>query len=87
MESLYGQSGRVHAWLHETGKIYSLSGRNLAFVDDDSVYDWHGAHIAGGRMAMCGIVTEQSHSLLWMLNPSEWLVPPAQLTPQHQLVS
>ena len=45
MEALYGQSGSVHAWLHETGRIYSLSGRNLAFVDDNSVYDWHGAHI------------------------------------------
>jgi hypothetical protein len=45
MEALYGQSGSVHAWLHETGRIYSLSGRNLAFVDDNSVYDWHGTHI------------------------------------------
>ena len=41
--------------------------------------------LAGGGMATCGIVTEQSHSLLWMLNPSEWLVPRVQLAPQHQL--
>lgn len=45
MEALYDGSGAVYAWLHETGKIYSLDGENLAFVDNDSVYDWSGNHI------------------------------------------
>jgi hypothetical protein len=46
MEALYNRNGHVHAWLHETGKIYDLYGRNLAFVDGNSVYTWNGAHIA-----------------------------------------
>jgi hypothetical protein len=45
MEALYGRTGRVYAWLHETGKIYGLRGENLAFVDTDSVFAWNGAHI------------------------------------------
>ena len=41
--------------------------------------------LAAGRTGTCGIATEPSHSLLRMLNASEWLVPPVQLVPQHQL--
>jgi hypothetical protein len=45
MQALYDSSGAVYAWLHESGKIYDLSGQNVAFVDGDSVYDWNGSHI------------------------------------------
>lgn len=45
MEALYDRTGRVYAWLHETGRIYGLNGRNLAFIKDDSVYLWTGAHV------------------------------------------
>jgi hypothetical protein len=46
MEALYAQTGQVHAWLDTgTGRILSLSGQHVAFIDRDSVYDWHGRHI------------------------------------------
>jgi len=45
MEALYNCTGRVYAWLHETGKIYGLNGENLAFVDKGHVYNWTGVHI------------------------------------------
>jgi hypothetical protein len=46
---LYDRTGRVYAWLHQTGKIYGLKGENLAFVDGDSIYAWNGAHIGWWR--------------------------------------
>lgn len=47
MEALYQRAGRVYAWLDlATGRIYGLRGENLAFLDGDSIYDWHGRHIA-----------------------------------------
>jgi len=46
MEALYGQSGKVYAWLEpETGRIISLRGIHLAFIEGDSVYAWDGRHI------------------------------------------
>ena len=45
MEALYDRTGAVYAWLHETGKIYGLSAENLAFINQNHVYDWTGAHI------------------------------------------
>lgn len=46
MIALYDSTGTVRAWLHRAGRIYTLSGQNLAFVKEDSVYDWKGQHIA-----------------------------------------
>jgi hypothetical protein len=46
MTTLYEQHGKVYAWLDlESGRIYGLNGQNLAFIDDDSVYDWRGKHV------------------------------------------
>ncbi len=46
MEALYDESGRAYAWLDEpTGRIFSLRGKNIAFIDGDSVYAWSGRHI------------------------------------------
>ncbi len=49
MEALYDRSGRVYAWLDENGRIISLRGNHLAFIDDDSVYNWRGKHIGWWR--------------------------------------
>ncbi|MDN7865052.1 hypothetical protein QZM19_16810 [Burkholderia multivorans] len=46
MLALYQKNGAVYAWLDETsGRILDLRGKNLAFVDGDSVYGWNGRHI------------------------------------------
>jgi len=45
MEALYDSSGRVYAWLDEGGRILGLGGNHLAFIEGDSVYDWHGQHV------------------------------------------
>jgi hypothetical protein len=46
MEALYYQSGKVYAWLDETTwRIIGPRGNNLAFIEGESVYDWHGRHI------------------------------------------
>src|ERR1700730_11880423 len=46
MEALYDRTGRVYAWAQlDSGRIYSLLGKNLAFIHGDSVYNWRGAHI------------------------------------------
>jgi hypothetical protein len=46
MEALHDQSGGVYCWFDQgSGRIISLRGKNLAFVDGDSVYDWGGQHI------------------------------------------
>jgi hypothetical protein len=45
MVALYDSTGAVHAWLHESGRIYDLSGQNLAFTEGDSIYNWSGQHI------------------------------------------
>jgi hypothetical protein len=50
MEALYNRNGQVYAWLDSSdGRIFDLRGRNLAFVDGDSVWDWKGKHIAWWR--------------------------------------
>lgn len=49
MEALYDRSGRVYAWLDENGRIISLKGKHLAFIDDGSVYSWRGKHIGWWR--------------------------------------
>jgi hypothetical protein len=46
MEALYDQTGRVYCWLDEpSSRIIGLDGSNKAFIADNSVYDWRGAHI------------------------------------------
>ena len=46
MEALYDQRGRVHAWLDfDRDNILDLRGKHLAFIADDSVYNWRGQHI------------------------------------------
>lgn len=54
MTPLYDQNGRVYAWLQDdSGRILSLRGQHLAFIVNDSVYDWSGHHIgwwADGHM-------------------------------------
>ena len=46
MEPLYDKLGRVSAWLQQdVGRIVGLDGQHLAFIEHDSVYDWHGNHL------------------------------------------
>lgn len=46
MDALYNRRGQVAAWLDRVaGEIVDLTGQHLAFVDDDSVYDYSGNHI------------------------------------------
>jgi len=40
------ETGEVYAWLEVDNKhILNLVGEHIAFIDDDSVYHWHGEHI------------------------------------------
>lgn len=46
MEALYDQRGQVYAWLQEdSGRIISLRGEHVAFIDGDNVYNCHGQHL------------------------------------------
>lgn len=46
MEPLYNQKGQVYAWLDEvSGRIISLRGQHVAFLNGSNVYNWKGAHI------------------------------------------
>jgi 4-fold beta-flower domain-containing protein len=58
MEPLYDRFGRVRAWLQEdVGRIVSPDGNHLAFIERESVYDWHRNHIgwwADGHMRDAG---------------------------------
>jgi len=47
MEALYDRAGRVYGWLQrDTGRIINPRGQQIAFIDGDSVYNWHGQHVA-----------------------------------------
>jgi hypothetical protein len=46
MDALYDKSGKVTAWYDRpNGDIVDLSGRHIAFVDGDSVYNYSGSHV------------------------------------------
>jgi hypothetical protein len=46
MDALHDKSGNVVAWYDRpNGDIVDLSGNHIAFVDEDSVYNYSGAHI------------------------------------------
>jgi hypothetical protein len=47
MKPLYDRSGYAKAWLSQSGQwMVSLTGRLLAYVRDDSIYDFSGNHVA-----------------------------------------
>ncbi len=50
MDALYNRHGQVAAWLDRVEcQIVDLSGKHVAFVDGDSVYDYSGSHVGWWR--------------------------------------
>jgi len=46
LEPLHGRSGEVYAWLdRDNNRIIGLTGYPLAFIVEDSLYNWRGQHL------------------------------------------
>ncbi len=47
LEPLHGRSGEVLAWLDRgAGRIIGPRGAPMAFISEDSIYNWRGQHVA-----------------------------------------
>jgi 4-fold beta-flower domain-containing protein len=72
MRALYDYNGHVRIWLRNDAKWFVDShGNALAFIDEGSIYNLKGCHVAWGEEIEFGITMETWSSLRTTFNISK----------------